>query len=152
MKTALFSPDANGGSPNGRLSVLLAEDNDVMLRSIWQLLERDFDVVGAVSDGNRLLETAEKFAADVIVLDISMPGVNGVEAARRLIADGCGSGIVFLTTHGQPATVRAALETGAGGFVVKSRAGQELIPAIRAVAAGGQFVSPSVGESLADAR
>jgi DNA-binding NarL/FixJ family response regulator len=152
MKTGLFSPDANGGSPNGKLSVLLAEDNDVMLRSIWQLLERDFDVVGAVSDGNLLLETAEKFAADVIVLDISMPGVDGVEAARRLLADGCGSSIVFLTAHGQPAIVRAALETGARGFVVKSRAAQELIPAIRAVASGGRFVSPSVGESLTDAR
>lgn len=152
MTTAVVSANENGGTAAGRLSVLLAEDNDVMLRSTWQLLERDFDIVGAVSDGTRLLSTAEQFAADVIVLDISMPGVDGVEAARRLLANGCGSSIVFLTAHRQPAIIRAALATGAAGFVVKSRAGHELIPAIRAVAGGKRFVSPSVGESLAATR
>ncbi len=139
--------DSGGGEAVARLSVLLAEDNDSMLRIIWQLLEDDFLIVGAVSDGSRLLETAEGFAADVIVLDIGMPGVDGIEAARRLRAAGSSSSIVFLTAHRQPAVVRAALATGASGFVVKSRASQELIPAIRAAAAGDRFVSPAVREN-----
>jgi DNA-binding NarL/FixJ family response regulator len=128
-----------------KLNVLLVDDNDTMVRSIWHLLESEFRVVGAVSDGARLLQTAEGFGADVIVLDIAMPGVDGVEAARRLRAAGCRSAIVFLTAHRQPTIVRAALATGATGFVVKSRASQELIPAIHAAAAGEQFVSEAVG-------
>jgi len=129
------------------LDVLLVEDNGAMLRSTWQLLEREFNVVGAVGDGERLLGTAGAFAADVIVLDVSLPGINGIEAARLLREAGCPSAIVFLSVHQAPATLRAAMDAGAKAYVVKSQAGRDLVPAILAAARGERYVARSEDET-----
>jgi DNA-binding NarL/FixJ family response regulator len=134
-------------SPKRLLDVLLVEDNDAMLRSTWQLLERDFNVVGAVGDGERLVETAMAFAADVIVLDVSLPGINGIEAARLLREAGCPSAIVFLSIHQAPATLRAAMDAGAKAYIVKSQAGRDLVPAILAAARGERYVAQNEHET-----
>ena len=127
-----------------KISVLLADDNEAILRTIWQLLEQEFRVVAAVADSACVLKTAEQFAVDVIVLDISMPGIDGIEVARRLREQGCRSAIVFLTVHRASRMVKAALESGAQGYVIKSSAGEDLIPAIYAASKNEEFVSPAI--------
>jgi DNA-binding NarL/FixJ family response regulator len=127
-----------------KISVLLADDNEAMLRTIWQFLEQEFRVVAAVADSACVLRTAEQFAVDVIVLDISMPGIDGIEVARRLREQGCRSAIVFLTVHRASRMVKAALESGAQGYVIKSSAGEDLIPAIYAASKSEEFVSPAI--------
>lgn len=92
-----------------------------MLQSIRRLLEPAFLVVGAVSDGNQLIDAAITVRADVIVTDISMPGIDGIEAVRLLKQQGCESAVVFLTVHSARAVVEAAFATGAEGYVIKSR-------------------------------
>ena len=96
-----------------RLRALLADDNHTLLDEVRALLEPEFDVVGEVGDGQALLEAAERLEPDVLVVDISMPVVSGIEAARRPGAGGCGPKIVFLAVHQDPALVEAALGTGA---------------------------------------
>jgi DNA-binding NarL/FixJ family response regulator len=122
-------------------TVLLAEDNEAMRRDIRQLIECEFEVVAAVSDGDQLLDQGLSATADVIVADISMPGTDGITAARLLRERGCRSAIVFLSVHRERAVIAAALATGALGYVVKSRAADDLIPAIRAALRGERFRS-----------
>lgn len=123
------------------LRILIADDNDFVVRSLRGLLEPDFDIVGTVGDGAELLEVVDELNADVIVLDISMPRIEGIEAARRLRERGSPAAIVFLTVHRLPSIVEAALATGACGYVLKSRAADDLIPAIKAAAQGRRYVS-----------
>ena len=123
------------------LRILIADDNDIVLRSLRSLLEPDFDVVGTVGDGAELLEVVDELDADVIVLDISMPRIEGIEAARLLRERGTPAAIVFLTVHRLESIVEAALATGACGYVLKSRAADDLIPAIEAAAEGRRYVS-----------
>jgi DNA-binding NarL/FixJ family response regulator len=114
------------------------------LRTLWQLLEDEFRVVAAVSDSRCVSKTACEFGADVIVIDISMPEVDGLQLARQLKEQACPGKIVFLTIHHTPRLVRSALSTGGYGFVVKSRAGDDLIPAIYAASNGEAFISPPI--------
>lgn len=127
-----------------RASVLLADDHGDFLATAVRHLEPHFDVLKAVSDGEALLDQAAKLAPDIVVLDISMPVLSGIQAARRLKAAGSPARIVFLTMHADTDYVRAALETGASGYVVKSRLATDLLPCIREVLAGRSFVSPSI--------
>lgn len=105
------------------------------------LLESEFEIVGKVGNGQALFEEAVRLKPDVIVSDISMPILNGIEAADRLKESGCESRIVFLTVHFDADFVRRCLSTGAFGYVVKSRITTELIPAIREALEGHIFVS-----------
>jgi two-component system response regulator DesR len=104
-------------------------------------LERDFDVVGAVDDGAALLEVEPKLQPDVCVVDISMTSVCGIEAANSLKARGSNAKIVFLTVQGDPDFVRAAMDAGALGYVLKSRMVSDLSAAIKGAMAGRQFIS-----------
>ena len=115
-----------------------------MLAETVRVLGQAHKVVGAVSNGLELLETAGRLDPDVIVLDISMPGLDGFEAARRLKRAGCRSKLVFLTVWEDPDFAREAMELGADGYVVKSRLASDLIPAISEVLAGRTFVSPTL--------
>ena len=124
-----------------RLSILLADDHDAVVRGTWRLLEGEFDVRGAVTDGSLLVETAAHFEADVIVLDVGLPELTGIEAARELRQRGCRSALVFLSIHQERSILDAALEAGATGYVFKTRAGEDLVPAVRAAARGERFVS-----------
>jgi DNA-binding NarL/FixJ family response regulator len=124
--------------------VLLADDHQSFLDVAKRLLEPEFEVVKTVDDGEALLEEAARLTLDVIVLDISMPKLNGIEAARQLKAAGSTAKIVFLTVHEDVDYVRSALAAGAHGYVVKPRLASDLLPALRQVLASGSFISPTI--------
>jgi len=110
-------------------------------------LEPTFDVVGTVADGESLIEATCKLQPDVIVTDISMPKLNGIEAVNRLRESGSTSKVVFLTVHTGPDFVQAAFKTGALAYVSKLRIRADLLVAIRGTLEGRVFVSPTVASS-----
>jgi DNA-binding NarL/FixJ family response regulator len=126
-----------------RTRILIAEDHKEMRDKVVQQLENDFEIIGLVGDGDAVLKMAPEMLPDVCVLDISMPILSGIEAAQKLKAGGSTSRIIFLTLHEDPDFLKAALDTGALGYVLKSRLGCDLVPAINAVIAGRLFISPS---------
>ncbi len=125
-----------------RVRILLADDHTEMLKRVVHLLQSEFEVVGAVNDGQALLEAASKLQPDVVVLDISMPVLNGLEAADRLREVGSRAKVVFLTVHEEPDFVHESLAKGALCYVVKPRLTSDLVPAIREALANRSFVSP----------
>jgi DNA-binding NarL/FixJ family response regulator len=127
-----------------RVRVLLADDHEDFLAIEARLLEQEFDVVKTVGDGRALLEATARLKPEVLVIDISMPVINGIDAARRLQASGCRARIVFLTVHDDPDYVRAALAAGALGYVVKCRLASDLLLAMKEALAGRSFVSPCI--------
>ncbi len=124
------------------MRVLLADDHPVLLERVRALLDHDVDVVECVDNGEDLVEAAMKLQPDVIVTDISMPKLNGIEAVGRLKQAGCSSRVVFLTVHSDPDIVRAALATGALGYVLKVSIATDLLFAIHEAMAGRAFISP----------
>jgi len=125
-----------------KMRVLLADDHRGLLELIRVLLEPSFDVLGAVGDGESLIEAAGKLQPDVIVTDISMPKLNGIEAVNRLRESGSPAKVVFLTVHADPDFVQAALKTGALAYVSKARISIDFLDAIRQAFEGRIFVSP----------
>ena len=125
-----------------RIRVLLADDHEAMLDRVARLLEAECNVVGTATDGQQALEAAQDLKPDVLVLDISMPVMNGIETAHRLKEAGAEARIVFLTVHDDPDFAKEALEAGALGYVIKSRIASDLMIAINEVCAGRSFVSP----------
>lgn len=115
-----------------------------MREKVVGTLEIEYSVVGAVRDGQEMLEAESRFNPDVVVLDISMPIVNGIEAANRLKERASRAKVVFLTVHDEPAFLKAALAAGGTGYVIKSRLASDLRLAVREAAAGRQFISPSL--------
>jgi len=124
------------------MRVLLADDHRSLLELSRVLLEPTFDVVGTVGDGESLIEAAGKLQPDVIVTDISMPKLNGIEAVNRLRESGSTSKVVFLTVHAGPDFVQAALKTGALAYVSKLRISADFLVAVREALEGRVFVSP----------
>lgn len=124
--------------------VFWADDHATTLDAVRVLLENSFELVGTATDGEQALEAVRSLRPDVVVLDISMPKLSGIDVARKLHADEEHPAIVFLTIHGDTAIVEAALETGALGYVLKTSAGQELVTAIERVATGERFISPAL--------
>jgi DNA-binding NarL/FixJ family response regulator len=114
-----------------------------MLDSLVRLLSSQFDVVAAVEDGLTAVDRATVLNPDVLVLDISMPGLNGIAAASRLKEQGSAAKVVFVTNLRDREFVKESLSLGEVGFVVKDRLVADLLPAIREVLAGNRFVSPS---------
>jgi len=122
--------------------MLLADDHPHFSEMIETLLSPTFEVVGKVSDGQSLVQACVKLNPDVIISDISMPVLNGIEAAEQLKRSGTTAKIIFLTVHSGSDFVRACLATGALGYVVKPRAATDLLTAVSEVLAGRIFVSP----------
>ena len=122
----------------------MADDQPAVLSQVTRILGDEYDIVGTVGDGLELLEAAGRLEADVIVLDITMPGVDGLGAARSLKRAGCRSRLVFLTVHEDADFAREALALGADAYVVKSRLASDLLTAIHEALAGQKFVSPTV--------
>jgi DNA-binding NarL/FixJ family response regulator len=127
-----------------RPRVLLADDHVMLAEGLKRLLADDFELVGFVEDGRALVAAARKLAPDVVVADISMPHLNGLEAIARLKRETPGLAVVVLTMHQNPAYARRAFEAGAAGYVVKHAAPAELVTAIRAALRGQRFVSPAL--------
>ena len=125
--------------------VLLVDGNQPTLQAVRSLLAPDFEIVGAVNDGQAALGAFAQLRPDVVVLDISMPVLNGVGAARFLRETDPTAKIVFLTVNHAADLREAALETGALGYVTKVRMGIDLVQAIRLALDGRQFVSPGSG-------
>ena len=126
-----------------RARILLADDHKEIRDRAVRLLEPEFEVVGAVADGNALVRLSAQLKPDVCIIDISMPYLNGIEAAIKLRENGSEARIVFLTVNEDSDFVRAALKTGALGYVVKSRMATDLCLAINGAIRGDLFVSPS---------
>ena len=132
-----------------RLRVLLADDHLIVAEALKRLLEPEFELVDVVEDGFALLEAAAEKKPDVIVTDISMPGLNGIEALEELKKRNPDVHVVVLTMHRDVAYARRALDAGALGYVLKHSAPEELVMAVRAAAAGRAFITPAIaGEVL----
>jgi len=122
--------------------VLLADDHESVRREIRAILTPEFDVVGAVADGEALIEAVETLKPDVVVLDVSMPVMGGIEAAKRLNELYPEGKVVFLSIHQNPAIVQEALSTGALGYVFKISADADIVEAVRKALEGHTFLSP----------
>ena len=128
--------------------ILLADDHQIMLEGLKSLLGGEFEVVGTVEDGRALVEQAALLHPDVIVADISMPQLNGIEAARQIKKTDQNIKIVFLTMHLDATYAANAFEAGASGFVLKHSAPSELITAIQDVMKGQTYVTPLIAGEL----
>lgn len=131
-----------------RLRVLLADDHRIVAEGLQRLLEPEFELIGIVEDGRALLEAARELRPDVIVTDISMPELNGLDALEELKRINPDVRVVFLTMHRKIIYARQALDAGAMGYVLKHSASQELVVAVRAAAAGKTFVTSELMEEL----
>jgi DNA-binding NarL/FixJ family response regulator len=131
------------GGNVARARILLADDHKEIRDRAVRLLEPEFEVVGTVSDGTALVRAFAQLKPDVCVIDISMPLMSGIDAALKLRENGSEAKIVFLTVNEDSDFVRAALRTGALGYVVKSRMASDLCAAINGAIVGNLFVSPS---------
>lgn len=127
--------------------MLLADDHPGFPEMIEGFIGPTFEVVGEVSDGQSLVEEATKLNPDVIISDISMPILNGIEAAQQLKRSGTPAKIIFLTVHSGLDFVRACVAAGASGYVEKTRFATDLPAAISEVLAGHTFISPTSTES-----
>jgi DNA-binding NarL/FixJ family response regulator len=129
-------------------TVLLADDHAILLEGLVTLLHREFTLAGTVTDGARLIDAARKLRPDVIVTDLAMPGMSGLEALHRLKADKIPVKVIFLTMHADAQLAAEALRAGASGFVVKHAAGKELVAAIHEVLRGGTYVTPQLSAEV----
>ena len=132
-----------------RPKIFLADDHTMFAQGLRSLLEDEFDLVGTVADGQALVESAPRLNPDVIVVDISMPVLNGFDAVRELKKAGTTAKIIFLTMHADERLMAEAFRCGGNGYVLKQSAGEELISAIRQVLAGQQYVTPLVAAEVA---
>jgi DNA-binding NarL/FixJ family response regulator len=130
--------------------LLLADDHTLLLEGIRLLLEPEFDLVGSVEDGQALLDAAKRLKPDIILLDISMPRLNGIDAARRLSKLQPSARLIFVTMHADADYVAEAFRAGAMGYILKRSAASELLTAIRAVLKGNHYVSPLVTRNALD--
>jgi len=128
--------------------VLLADDHRMVAEGLKGLLVEEFEVVGIVEDGRALVAAARKLRPDVIVSDISMPQMNGLDALAHLKRDNPAVRVVFLTMHRDAAYARRALEAGASGFVLKHSAPAELVLAVRAALQGRTFIAPDLAAEV----
>jgi DNA-binding NarL/FixJ family response regulator len=133
-----------------RARVLLADDHRMLLDALKELLEPKYDVVGLVNDGRALLKVAEKQRPDVIVLDIAMPHLNGLDAGRQIKQSMPAVKLIFMTMNEDPYVVGEAFRAGASAFLLKQAAGFELHDAIETVRKGGTYVTPSAAKGQAN--
>jgi DNA-binding NarL/FixJ family response regulator len=127
-----------------RVRVLLADDHKDFLRTVRGELDPEFEIVGTAENGEAAVQAVGRLDPDVLVIDISMPVLDGLQAAARLRDAKCRARIVFLTIHEHSDYISAAFAAGASGYVAKRHLGTDLAPAIREVLQGRTFVSPSL--------
>jgi len=136
-------------TPMRRTTVLLADDHAIVAEGLAGLLRsHDFDVVGQVRDGHQLIDAAKRLRPDVIVTDLSMPGLTGLDVLVRLKAEHVDSKIIILTMHHDAALAAVAMRDGASGFLLKESAGEELLTAIREAMKGRVYLTPALTKEV----
>jgi DNA-binding NarL/FixJ family response regulator len=130
------------------IKVLLADDHAIVAEGLQALLKESFDLVGIARDGRALVDAAKRLQPNVIVTDISMPLLNGLDAVRLLRNDGIDAKVVFLTMHRDPNLAAEAFRAGASGFLLKDSAGDELVTAIQQVAQGRAYLTPLIAKDV----
>ncbi len=135
------------------IQILLADDQELILDGLRALLERepDMEVIGEHKDGEQALVAARELEPDVVVMDIGMPGLDGIEVTRRIAAELFGVKVLILSVHEESGVIRSAFEAGASGYLLKDCATDELVRGIRVVKAGKSFVSSSIADTVVDA-
>lgn len=129
-----------------KIRVLLADDHEAILAKVRALLGEEFDVVNAVKNGQDAVDEVKRLTPDVLIIDISMPVLNGLEAVSQLQSSNSSTKIIILTVHEDPEIVSAAIHLGASAYVVKEQIARDLIPAIHECLKGGQFISVSCSQ------
>jgi two-component system response regulator NreC len=133
------------------LRIVLADDHTIMRNGLRLVLERqNFSVVGEASNGREAIEVVDRLKPDMVILDIAMPLLNGIEAAKRITSDHSRTAVLVLSMHSDEACILKALKAGARGYLLKDSAEADLIQAVRAVSSGKAFFSPAVSKVLAD--
>lgn len=130
--------------------LLMADDHSIMLAGLRKLVEGTCEVVGAVEDGRALVEAAEQLRPDLILLDISMPLLNGMDAARQITKSVPEAKLIFLTMHASPVFATEALQAGASGYLLKQSAASELPHAIEVVLKGQTYLTPIITKPVLD--
>lgn len=132
------------------IKIILIDDHPLFREGVKRILEMEpnFEVVAEGDDGSEAVELVEQFRPDVVLLDINMPEVNGVEATRRLVQKVPGTKIIILSIHDDEAYVTHAVKTGAAGYLLKEMDADSLIQAVKVVAEGGAYVHPKVTHNL----
>ena len=142
----LIPPVQDGQEPvsSARLRVLLADDHHDLLADISDFLSREFEIVGAAGDGASLVELAARLRPDVVVTDLQMPKLGGIDAGRKILDAGLCKAVVVLTIFADARLAKVALQAGIRGYVLKLNAGEDLIPAISRALQGETFVSSAI--------
>lgn len=133
-------------------NVLIADDHGIVRQGVRRLLEAegDIEVCGEASDGNELLEQVERLRPDVVILDITMPRLGGLETLERLRKRAPAVKAILLSMHGDPPFVQSAVALGADGYLLKNGPAGEIIEAVRAVVRGGSYFSPPVAKEIVE--
>jgi DNA-binding NarL/FixJ family response regulator len=136
------------------IDVVIADDHHLVRQGIRALLDRadDICVVGEASTGEDALDLVEELSPDVLVMDITMPGMNGVEATRELMQRGTRTSVVMLSMHSDVALIRQAVQAGATGYVLKGSVADELLLAVRAASTGGTYLTKAASEQVMNGR
>lgn len=126
--------------------VLLADDHPLVCAGLAALLRQqaDMEIVGTVADGREAVEASRSMTPDVVIMDVTMPGMNGIEATARIVGEGARTRVVMLSMHDSAEHVYRALKAGAQGYLLKDVAGGEIVEAIRAVCAGKRYLSSGI--------
>jgi len=131
-------------------TVILADDHTLVLEGFRRLLETHCELLATVGDGHALLQAVAQHHPDIVILDISMPVMNGIEAARTLKAKFPSMKLVFVTMHADPAYLRAAFQAGASGYILKQSLSDELTQALHTVLRGQTYVTPLIANDVVD--
>lgn len=134
-----------------RIKVLIADDHRIVADGLRNILESEYDLVGIAEDGRTLVDLAIKLEPDVIVADISMPSLNGIDAMEILQKLNTRAKFIFLTMHKDVTYAAKAIQQGAVGYVLKHSASEELLRALELVLGGGKFISPEIADGLQNA-
>jgi len=131
-----------------RVRILLADDHRMVAEGLKILLAEEFDLIGMVPDGRAMVDAAKQLKPDVIIADITMPHLNGIEALEEIGKFDPDVRVIFLTMHRDVAYARRALDAGAAGFVLKHSAPEELVLAVRAAVQGRTFITPTLASDV----
>jgi DNA-binding NarL/FixJ family response regulator len=144
----MSQPDPEATEPE-RIRVVLVDDHDLFRRGLKGLLEdQEIDVMGEASSGEAAVKLVSEVAPDVVVMDLNMPGISGVEATRQLVAAAPSSRVIMLTISGDQGDVFDAVMAGACGYMLKDATGHEIASGVRAAAAGESLISPRIASKM----